>query len=96
MESWAGPRTQPLARSRPDLRRAHPRRLIGILLPPVPWRVPVTFVVVLVALAVTGALAARIGGGSKRRAGLRVVVGGALALAFTFFVGQLLGASGVV
>ncbi|WP_284977321.1 VIT family protein [Arthrobacter sp. efr-133-TYG-104] len=69
--------------------------LVGILLPPAAWRVPVTFVVVLVALAVTGALGARIGGGSKRRAGLRVVIGGALALAFTFLVGRLLGASGV-
>ena len=34
-------------------------------------RLPVTFVVVFVAWAVTGGLGARIGGGSKRRAGFR-------------------------
>jgi VIT1/CCC1 family predicted Fe2+/Mn2+ transporter len=51
---------------------------------------------VLVALALTGALGAWIGGGSKTRAAVRVVVGGALALAATFVIGNLLGASGVV
>lgn len=70
--------------------------LTAVLLPPEPWRVPVTFVVVLVALAVTGSLAARMGGGSKRRAGIGVVVGGAVALAFTFLMGRLLGLSGIV
>lgn len=70
--------------------------LLGILLPPAPWRVAITFAVVLVALAATGSLGARIGGGSKRRAGFRVVIGGALALAFTFLIGRLLGASGIV
>jgi VIT1/CCC1 family predicted Fe2+/Mn2+ transporter len=70
--------------------------LLAVLLPPVPLRVPVTFVVVLVALALTGATGARIGGGSTARATLRVVVGGALALAATFVIGSLLGTSGVV
>lgn len=70
--------------------------LLAILLPPQSLRVPVTFVVVLVALAVTGATSARIGGGSTQRATIRVVVGGALALAATFAIGSLLGTSGVV
>ena len=70
--------------------------LLAILLPPVSWRVPVTFVAVLVALATTGALGARIGGGSKTRAGVRVVVGGAVALAVTFLIGRILGATGIV
>jgi VIT1/CCC1 family predicted Fe2+/Mn2+ transporter len=70
--------------------------LFAILLPPDTWRVPVTFAVVLIALALTGSLGAYIGGGSKTRAGLRVVIGGALALAVTFAIGRLLGASGVV
>jgi len=70
--------------------------LLAILLPPQGWRVPVTFVAVLLALALTGAISAHIGGSSRRRATLRVVVGGALALAATYGVGLLLGASGIV
>ena len=70
--------------------------MLAILLPPPEVRVPLTFVSVLVALALTGALGAWIGGGSKARAAVRVVVGGALALAATFLIGNLLGASGVV
>ncbi|WP_111720830.1 VIT family protein [Homoserinimonas sp. OAct 916] len=70
--------------------------LLAILLTPEPWRVVVTFVVVLVALAITGTLAAAIGGSSRRRAAVRVVVGGALALAATYGIGLLLGASGLV
>jgi VIT1/CCC1 family predicted Fe2+/Mn2+ transporter len=70
--------------------------LLPILLLPVAVRVPVTFVVVLVALAVTGWSAAFIGGSSRARATIRVVVGGALALAATFAIGALLGTTGVV
>jgi VIT1/CCC1 family predicted Fe2+/Mn2+ transporter len=70
--------------------------MLAILLPPENIRVPLTFVAVLVALAVTGALGAWIGGGSKSRAAVRVVIGGALALIATFLIGNLLGASGVV
>ncbi|HEY8754607.1 MAG TPA: VIT family protein [Arthrobacter sp.] len=70
--------------------------MLAILLPPQNIRVPLTFAAVLVALAVTGALGAWIGGGSKMRAAVRVVVGGALALAATYSVGNLLGASGVL
>ena len=47
------------------------------------------------ALALTGAVGAWIGGGRKVRAAMRVVVGGGLALAATFTIGNLLGASGV-
>ncbi len=70
--------------------------MLAILLPPENIRVPLTFAAVLVALAATGALAAWIGGGSKGRAAVRVVVGGALALVATFSIGNLLGASGVL
>jgi VIT1/CCC1 family predicted Fe2+/Mn2+ transporter len=45
----------------------------------------------LVALALTGALSARIGAGNTRRAVLRVLVGGALGLAVTYGIGHLLG-----
>ncbi len=70
--------------------------MLAILLPPPEWRIPVTFVAVLIALAITGAISAQIGGSSRSRAILRVVIGGALALAATYGVGALLGASGVV
>jgi VIT1/CCC1 family predicted Fe2+/Mn2+ transporter len=70
--------------------------MLAILLPPADWRIPVTFIAVLLALAVTGTLSATIGGSSRLRATLRVVIGGALALAATYGVGMLLGASGVV
>jgi VIT1/CCC1 family predicted Fe2+/Mn2+ transporter len=69
--------------------------LLAILLPPPAFRVPVTFVAVLLALALTGALGARIGGGSKRRATIRVVIGGAAALAATFVIGMLLHTGGI-
>ena len=65
--------------------------MLAILLPPSGWRVPVTFLAVLVALGLTGAMSARLGGSDVRRAVLRVVIGGALGLAFTYAVGNLFG-----
>jgi VIT1/CCC1 family predicted Fe2+/Mn2+ transporter len=70
--------------------------LAAIMFPPQRLRVPVTFVAVLVALAVTGAVGAHIGGSPRLRATARVVIGGALALIATFSIGALLGQSGVV
>ena len=64
--------------------------MLTILLPP-ELRIPVTFVAVLIALALTGYVAAWIGGSSRGRAMIRVVIGGALALAATFAIGSLLG-----
>jgi VIT1/CCC1 family predicted Fe2+/Mn2+ transporter len=65
--------------------------LLAILLPPEEIRVPVTFVAVLVALAATGALGAALGGSRIVRATVRVLIGGAAALAVTWLVGTLLG-----
>jgi VIT1/CCC1 family predicted Fe2+/Mn2+ transporter len=70
--------------------------LASILLLPVEVRIPVTFVVVLVALAATGAIGALIGGSPVLRPTLRVVIGGVLALGATFALGTLLGTLGVV
>lgn len=69
--------------------------MAAILLPPEGWRVPITFVAVLVALALTGAVAAYLGGASRVRAMVRTVIGGALALAVTFAIGTLLGTAGI-
>lgn len=65
--------------------------LLAILLPPDAWRLPVTVVCVLLALGLTGALSARIGGSSAQRAVLRVVSGGAAGLALTYGIGHLFG-----
>jgi VIT1/CCC1 family predicted Fe2+/Mn2+ transporter len=65
--------------------------LLAISLTPTHWRVPLTFVSVLVALAVTGSLSARFGGGSTRRSVTRLVIGGALAMLVTYGIGKLVG-----
>jgi VIT1/CCC1 family predicted Fe2+/Mn2+ transporter len=65
--------------------------LLAILLPPEGWRVPVCVLAVLAALALTGVVSARLGGANPRRAVLRVLIGGALGLAFTYGVGHLFG-----
>jgi VIT1/CCC1 family predicted Fe2+/Mn2+ transporter len=65
--------------------------LAAILLPPPPARVPVTFVAVAAALALTGYVSARLGRAPARRAVTRLVVGGAVAMAVTFAIGHLIG-----
>ena len=65
--------------------------MLAILLPPAGIRVPLTFATVLVALALTGAVSARLGGSDVRRAVVRLVIGGALGLAFTYAIGRLFG-----
>jgi VIT1/CCC1 family predicted Fe2+/Mn2+ transporter len=67
--------------------------LIAILLPPSTWRVPVTVAAVLLALVVTGASSAALGGAPKARAVTRNVAGGALALGVTYLIGHLVGAA---
>ncbi|GIF23395.1 VIT1/CCC1 family predicted Fe2+/Mn2+ transporter [Actinoplanes tereljensis] len=67
--------------------------LIAILVPPPQARVMVTFAVVIMALALTGAVSAKLGSAGVGRAVARLVGGGALAMAVTFGVGQLVGAS---
>jgi len=58
-------------------------------------RVAVTFVVVLIALALTGAVSASLGGSKRVPAVIRLVVGGALAMAATFGIGLLVGSAGL-
>jgi VIT1/CCC1 family predicted Fe2+/Mn2+ transporter len=69
--------------------------LAAILLPPTTLRVPVTFVTVVLALALTGWLSARAGDADRVRAVRRNVVGGALAMAVTYGVGSLVGGLGI-
>jgi len=65
--------------------------LIAILVPPTTARVPVTVVAVLLALMLTGAVSAGLGGAPKGRAVLRNVIGGGLALAITYGIGLAVG-----
>jgi VIT1/CCC1 family predicted Fe2+/Mn2+ transporter len=65
--------------------------LLAMMLSPETLRVPVTVVAVLLALGTAGAASARIGGSEPRIAVLRIVIGGALGLAFTYAVGHFFG-----
>ncbi|WP_084105441.1 VIT family protein [Demequina sp. NBRC 110056] len=65
---------------------------LGLILLATPaLQVPVTFVAVVLALALTGFVSARIVHASVRRAVVRNVVGGSLAMAITYGVGHLVG-----
>jgi VIT1/CCC1 family predicted Fe2+/Mn2+ transporter len=65
--------------------------LIAILSTPPHLRIPVTFVAVLVALALTGSISARLGGARRGRAVARVAIGGAVAMVVTYVIGQAFG-----
>lgn len=67
--------------------------LLAIVLFPQSVKVPLTFVAVLLALAFTGTLSAKVGGAEVKRATIRVVLGGAVAMAVTFSIGKLFGVS---
>lgn len=64
--------------------------LIVILLPPLPLRVPVTFVAVVIALILTGIVSAKVGKANAVRATVRVVLGGILAMVVTYGIGRLI------
>ena len=65
--------------------------LLAMMATPSGLRVPVTVGAVLVALGIAGAASARIGGSAPRIAVLRIVLGGAAGLGFTYLVGHLFG-----
>ena len=67
--------------------------LAAILLPPASMRVAVTFASVLVALFITGLASAKASRAPYVRAVVRIVLGGALAMLVTYYVGTLIGVS---
>jgi len=64
---------------------------LTIVFMPHTLRIPATIVAVLLALICVGYLSAHAGNASKLRAMLRVVIGGMLAMAITYYVGVLFG-----
>lgn len=69
--------------------------LSAILLPPQSVRIFVTFISVIFALGLTGYLSARAGGANTIRAMIRVITGGALAMAVTYGIGKIFSVSGI-
>ncbi|MCL3862928.1 VIT family protein [Actinotalea sp. K2] len=65
--------------------------LVAVVTAPPATRIPVTFVAVMVALALTGSISARLGHARRMRAVVRLLAGGALAMAVTWAIGALLG-----
>lgn len=69
--------------------------LAAILLPPESTRIPIAFCSVLFALAITGTVSAKVGGAKVGTAVIRVVFGGALAMAVTYGIGRFFNISQV-
>ena len=65
--------------------------LLAMLASPASERIAVTFLAVVVGLAATGWLSAHLGRAPKGAAVVRLVIGGALAMAVTFGIGYLFG-----
>ncbi len=65
--------------------------LTAILAPPTAVAIPLTFVAVLIGLALTGGVSARLGQASVRPAVVRNMLGGAFAMAVTWGIGHLIG-----
>jgi VIT1/CCC1 family predicted Fe2+/Mn2+ transporter len=69
--------------------------IAAIILFPQSIKIPMTFISVLVALAITGTLSAKAGDANVLRAIIRVVLGGALAMIVTYGVGRIFNTSGL-
>lgn len=65
--------------------------LVVVLAVGASFRLIATFIAVLLALIITGYLSATIGGADRKRAIIRVVAGGALAMIVTYGIGALFG-----
>jgi VIT1/CCC1 family predicted Fe2+/Mn2+ transporter len=69
--------------------------LLAIMFSPTELQTSITFTAVLTALIITGTLSARAGGANKIKATVRVVLGGILAMAITYGIGNIFGAIGI-
>jgi VIT1/CCC1 family predicted Fe2+/Mn2+ transporter len=66
---------------------------LAVILAPDAIQIQITVFAVLAALLVTGYASATVGGASRTRAIIRVVSGGLIAMAITYFIGTLFGAT---
>lgn len=69
--------------------------LLAVLFPPASIRIPFVFISVIVALILTGTISAKVGKANVLRAVLRVVIGGAFAMAVTYGIGRLFNVAGL-
>ena len=69
--------------------------ILAVLLSPASTRVLFTFISVAIALVITGFLSAKTTGVNKKRAVVRVLVGGIIAMLITFGIGKIFGVSGI-
>lgn len=65
--------------------------LAAILAPATEYKVPATYLAVVFALVLTGFISARLGNASARRATVRVLIGGIIAMTITYGIGTMLG-----
>ncbi len=63
----------------------------AMLIPPTGIKIQVSFMAVIIALILTGALSAKAGGANKVKAATRVVIGGILAMVVTYIIGNIFG-----
>ena len=67
--------------------------LIAVLVTPVAFKVPAVVLAVVIALALTGSISARLGQAKAGRATIRTILGGTAAMAVSYGIGTLLGVS---
>ncbi len=65
--------------------------LLSVVFAPEEWRIPATLIAVTFALFLTGYFSATVGESSRRRAIVRVVIGGLLAMIITYGIGAAFG-----
>lgn len=69
--------------------------IAAVLIPPHDLRVPIAFGAVIPALALTGYVSAKLSDANTKKAVIRVVIGGALAMLITYAIGRVFNISGV-
>ncbi|MFD4671440.1 VIT family protein [Lentzea sp. NPDC058450] len=67
--------------------------LAAVMLTPTSLRVPVTVAAAILTLALTGFISARLSGADKRRAVVRNIAGGLIAMGVTYAIGSVVGQS---
>lgn len=64
---------------------------LAVIISPNSVKIPITVIAVVIALVFTGYFSATVGGASRARAITRVIIGGLIAMAITYFIGAMFG-----